>query len=94
MHLRHTVDLSPLFYQENPEPPDVEVPKKPIDEEVEENPAKHNIYQLKLKEYIREEKALKVTLKSMWAVIWGQCLNSICTKLKKDSRPSWCMGCG
>ena len=79
----YSVDLSSLFCRENPKLPTIELPVKPTEEEIDETPAKEDIYLLKLKEYIKEEKALKVALKSMWAVIWGQCSNSIRTKLEK-----------
>ena len=59
------------------------MPTKPTDDEVEDNPTLLDIYQLKLKEYIKKEKLLNVALKSICAVIWGQCSTSICTKLKK-----------
>ena len=63
--------------------PVVDMPRKPIDVEVLINPTMRDIYQLQLKEYIKEERSLKVSLKSIWAVIWGQCSTSIRTKLEK-----------
>ena len=79
----YSVDLSSLFQCKNPSKPEVKVPRKPIKDEVDKNPALQDIYQLKLNEYIKEERALKVALKSVWAVIWGQCLYSIRTILEK-----------
>ena len=61
----------------------IEIPEKPTDDEIDENLTKADIYQLQLKEYIKEEQLLKVTLKSVWAVIWGQCSTSIHKELKK-----------
>ena len=79
----YSVDLSSLFRRENPSKPEVEVLRKPTENEVNKNPSLQDIYQLKLKEYIKEERALKVALKSIWAVIWGQCSYSIRTILEK-----------
>ena len=79
----YTVDLSSLFQRDDPEKPQIDMPTKPTDAEVNANPTKKDIYELQLKEYIKEGKALKVALKSMWAVIWGQCSTSIRTKLEK-----------
>ena len=59
------------------------VPQRPTNAENLLNPALKDIYQLKLKEYIKDTKHLNVSLKSLWAVIWGQCANFICTKLEK-----------
>ena len=79
----YTVDMSSLFQRDDPEMPEVEIPRKPTEKELSKNPSKGDIYQLKLKEYIKEERTLKMALKSLWAVIWGQCSTSIRTKLEK-----------
>ena len=63
--------------------PEIDVPIKPTDNKVEENPTLLDINQLKLKEYIKEEKLLNIALISIWAGIWGQYSTSICTKLEK-----------
>ena len=46
-------------------------------EEIEE-------YRLKLKEYLKDEKAVKTTKRSLHNVVWGQCLHMLRTKLKGD----------
>ena len=69
----YTVDLSSLFQRDGP-----------TDVEGLINPTMWDIYQLQLKEYIKEERSLKVSLKSIRAVIWGQCSTFICTKLEKQ----------
>ena len=82
----YTVDLSSLFHPDDPETPEIEIPSKPTNVEIAKNPTLQDLYQLRLKEYIKEEKLLKVGLKSMWAVIWGQCSTSIRTKLEKRKK--------
>ena len=79
----YKVDLSSIFRRDDPELPSIEIPEKPSEDEINESPAVEDIYQLKLKEFVKDERALKVALKSMFAVIWGQCSNSIRTKLEK-----------
>ena len=79
----YTVDLSSLFQRDRPEIPVIGTPRRPIGAEVLTNPTMQDIYQIQLKEYIKEERTLKVSLKSIWVVIWGQCSTSICTKLEK-----------
>ena len=79
----NTVDLSSLFQLDNSNMPTIKIPEKPTDNKIAENLRKADIYQLQLKEYIKEEQLLKVALKSIWAVVWCQCFTSIYTKLKK-----------
>ena len=81
----YNVDINSIFQRENPELPKLEIPTKPNEEEIEISPAKQDIYKLKLKDYIKDEKVLKNALKLMFAVIWGQCSNSIRTKLEKKT---------
>ena len=78
----YTVDLSSLFHPDDPETPEIEISSKPTNKEITKNPTLQDLYQLGLKEYIKEEKLLKVALKSMWADIWGQCSTSIRTNLE------------
>ena len=80
---QYTVDMSSLFQGDGPEMSEVKIPKKPTEKELIKNPSKGDIYQLKLKEYIKEERNLKVALKLIWAIIWGQCSTSFQTKLEK-----------
>ena len=80
----YTLDLSLLFQRDGPEMPVVDIPRKPTDVEVLINPTMRNINQLQLKVFIKEERILKVSLKSIWAVIWGQCSTFIHTKLEKE----------
>ena len=64
----YTINMSSLFQRDDPEMPVAEIPRKPTEKELSKNPSKEDIYQLKLKEYIKEERALKIALKSLWAV--------------------------
>ena len=79
----YTVNLTPLFQRDEQQMPVIDIPKKATDDEINKTPNKTDIYQLKLKKYIKEERLLKVALKSIWAVIWGQCSTSIWTKVEK-----------
>ena len=79
----YTVDLSSAFRRKDAKMPKSEILEKPTAEEVEVNPTLEYVYQVQLKEYVKEERMLKVALRSIWAVIWGQCSSSICTKLDK-----------
>ena len=79
----YTVDMSSLFQRDDPEIPEVEISRKPTEKELSKNLSKGDIYQLKLKEYIKEKRALNMALKSLWAVIWDQCSTLIRTKLEK-----------
>ena len=79
----YRVDLSSIFRRDDLELPSIEIPEKPSKEEINENPAVEDIYQLKLKEFVKDKKTLKVALKSIFAIIWGQCSTSIQTKLEK-----------
>ena len=56
---QYTVDMSSLFQVDGPEIPEVEIPEKPTEKELIKNLSKDDIYQLKLKEYIKEERSLK-----------------------------------
>ena len=42
----YAVDLSPLFQRNEPQMPVIEIPEKPTNEEINENPTKADIYQL------------------------------------------------
>ena len=79
----YNVDLSSLFVWDKPIKPTIEILQRPTNAEALLNPALMDIYQLKLKEYIKDKKNLNVSMKSLWAVIWGQCTNLIQTKLEK-----------
>ena len=61
----YTVDSSLLYQHDGPEMLVVDIPRKPTDAEVLVNPTIQDIYQLQHKEYIKEERILKVSLKSM-----------------------------
>ena len=39
------------------------------------------IWQEEMKEYFRDKKKLKTSLKKLHALIWGQTSNAMCTKL-------------
>ena len=51
----YTVNLTPLFQRDEQQMPIIEIPEKPTDDEINKTPNKADIYQLKLKEYIKEE---------------------------------------
>ena len=79
----YKVDLSALFQRDKPEMPIIKIPTKSTEDEIDENLTLEDLYQLRLKEYIKDKKNLVVALKSIWAIVWGQCSNAVHTKLEK-----------
>ena len=59
--------------------PEVEKPTKPDQLASEFD---NDLYPLLLKQYLVKRDKLQIELKALWSVIWGQCSNTIITKLE------------
>ena len=48
----------------------------------EAEPAEIEEFKVKIKNYVKDERELRSTIRSLFNVVWGQCLKMIKTKIK------------
>ena len=65
----YTLDLRSIFDCNLPEFPHIKIPVKCREDEANKNPTLLDIYQMKLKDNIKEEKNLDIASKSLWVVV-------------------------
>ena len=76
----YTSDLGSLFGSSMALP----VVPLPVSPEPSADKVQQDIYQLRLKNFIKLETEMVVSLKSLWAVVWGQCSPAVITKLEEN----------
>ena len=82
----YSADLGTLFGS----PMSLPVVPLPLSPDDSDDKVQQDIYQLRLKNFIKLETELVVALKSVWAVIWGQCSPAVITKLEeRDTVAVW-----
>ena len=70
------VEMDSLF--DSYKQPILEKPSKPKDTNDEVD---HDVYDSELEQYVKDKKKLRLALKGLYSVIWGQCSNSMMIKL-------------